>query len=101
MLAALYLVQLASPLRLDTDSASYLRIASSIADGNGTDPPGVAPFPPGYPLLVAGLVRLGLGTSWGVVALNLAFLTVAVAALWVILRRGLDLGQTSPRSSVR
>jgi len=94
-LAALYLVQLASPLRLDTDSASYLQIASSIADGHGTHPPGAPAFPPGYPLLVAGLDRVGLGVPWGIVALNLAFLALATASLWVVLRRGLDLGETA------
>ena len=95
VLAALYLVQLASPLRLDTDSASYLRIASSIADGHGTHPAGTPSFPPGYPLLVAGLDSVGLGVPWGIVALNLVFLALATASLWVVLRRGLDLGGTA------
>ena len=91
-LAAVYLVQLASPLRLDTDSASYLQIASSIADGRGAHPPGTPSFPPGYPLLVAGLEAAGLGTPWAIVALNLAFLVLALGSLVVVLRRGLGLG---------
>lgn len=91
-LAAVYLVQLASPLRLDTDSASYLQIASSIADGHGAHPPGAPSFPVGYPMLVAGLDAAGLGAPWALVALNLAFLILATASLWVVLRRGLDLG---------
>ena len=94
-LAAVYLVQLASPLRLDTDSSSYLQIASSIADGNGTRPTGTPSFPVGYPLLVAGLDTVGLATPWAIVALNLAFLALATASLWVVLRRGLDLGEVA------
>ena len=94
-LAALYLVQLASPLRLDTDSASYLQIASSIADGHGAHPPGTPAFPPGYPVLVAALDGVGLGVPWGIVGLNLVFLTLATGSLWIVLRRGLGLGETA------
>jgi hypothetical protein len=94
-LAAVYLVQLASPLRLDTDSASYLQIASSIADGHGAHPAGTPSFPVGYPLLVAGLDNVGLGAAWAIVALNLAALALATASLWVVLRRGLLLGETA------
>lgn len=95
VLVAVYLVQLASPLRLDTDSASYPQIASSIADGHGANPPGTPSFPIGYPLLVAGLDDVGLGTAWALVALNLAFLALAIASLWIVLRRGLDLGEAT------
>lgn len=94
-LSALYIVQLASPLRLDTDSTSYLQIASSIADGHGGHPPGTPSFPVGYPLLVAGLDTVGLGVPWAIVALNLIFLALATASLWVVLRRGLLLGETA------
>jgi hypothetical protein len=95
VLAGAYLVQLASPLRLDTDSASYLRIAASIADGHGTHPPDTPSFPPGYPSLVAGLDLAGLGTPAGLVALNLAFLAVGLGSLFVALRHGLGLGETA------
>ncbi len=93
-LTIVYVAQLAGPLRLDTDSASYLQIAASIADGHGAHPAGVPAFPVGYPILVAGLDVAGLGTSRGIVALNLAFIALAIASLWVVLRRGLDLGAT-------
>jgi hypothetical protein len=95
VVASLYLVQLASPLRLDTDSASYLQIASSIADGHGAHPSGTPSFPVGYPLLVAGLDAAGLGVPWAIMALNLAFLALATASLWIVLRRGLMLGETA------
>lgn len=91
-LAAIYVVQLASPLRLDTDSSSYLQIAASIADGQGAHPPGTPAFPIGYPLLVAGLDTIGLGVPWAFVALNLAFLALATGSVWVVLRLGLGLG---------
>jgi hypothetical protein len=94
VLVASYLAQLASPLRLDTDSASYLQIAASIADGKGTRPPHVPAFPAGYPALVAGLDVVGLGTPSAIVGLNLAFLALGLAALFVVLRRGLGLGET-------
>ena len=89
---ALHLVQLASPLRLDTDSAQYLGIAASIADGTGASPHGYADFPPGYPSLVAALDVAGLGSSWALVALNLAFLALGGCASFVALRVGLGLG---------
>ena len=94
-LATVYLVQLPSPLRLGPDASSYLQIASSIADGHGANPPGTPSFPIGYPLLLAGLDTVGLGMPWALVALNLAFLILGTASLWVVLRRGLDLGEAT------
>lgn len=90
---ALHAVQLASPLRLDTDSALYLHIAGAIADGDGPSPDGAAAFPPGYPALVAVLDIGGVATSWGLVALNLAFLAVGLVAGLVALRHGLGLSE--------
>lgn len=94
-LSALYLVQLASPLRLDTDSASYLQIAASIAESHGAFPPGTPSFPVGYPLLAAALDTIGLGVPWAFVALNLSFLALATGSAWIVLRRGLGLGELS------
>ena len=91
LVATLYLVQLPGPLRLDTDSAWYLQIAASIADGNGAHPSGVPGFPPGLPLLLGGLDSVGLGTPWAFSALNICFLLVGLASAYISLRVGLGL----------
>lgn len=88
LLAALllaYAVQVATPLRLTVDSVQYLTIADSIADGHGI--PAGADFPPGLPALYALLDGVGLGTTWAIVAANLAFLKLALAcSLWLYAR---------------
>ena len=58
-------------------------------------PRGTPSFPPGYPFLVAALDHLGLAVPWTIVALNLAFLALATASLWIVLRRGLALGEAA------
>src|SRR5581483_11041361 len=60
-LAFAYLLQIATPLRVDHDSIEYLTVAASIADGRGFMLNGAPAFVPyGYPLLVAGLEQLGI-----------------------------------------
>lgn len=93
LVAALYLVQLPGPLRLDTDSAWYLKIAASIADGNGARAPGLPGFPPGLPTMLAGLDRIGLGNAWAFSALNMCFLLLGLGSAYVCLRVGLGLGR--------
>ena len=89
--ALVYLLQLASPLRLVQDGIDYLLIAESLVQGNGFRFPGEAAIvtecAPGYPALIALLTWVGLGTSRGVVGLNLACLALGLAAGFVICRR--------------
>jgi hypothetical protein len=63
---ALYALQILSPLRLNTDSGRLLSMAVSAVEGHGFLVDGQPdPFPEGYPLLLAGLIRTGLGsTPW-------------------------------------
>ena len=93
LVAALYLVQLPGPLRVDTDSVFYLQLAASVADGHGTHPPGVASFPPGLPVLLGGLDAVGLGSPWAFSSLNMLFLLLGLASAYVSLRAGLGLGR--------
>ncbi len=82
-IAALYLFQTATQLRLDTDAVRYLTAAASLADGNGLPPIGV---PLGYPVLIGGLERIGLGSVAFIVALNCIFLAVGMLAIGYLLR---------------
>ena len=95
LVAALYLVQLAGPLRLDNDSVIYLRLPSSFADGHGLDPPGIASFPPGLPVLLGGLERAGLGDAWAFTLLNVCFLALGLVCAGVTLRLGLGLSRNA------
>ncbi len=88
VLAAAYLVQIFSPLRLTPDAVIYLSMARSAADGEGFYPQGRRThFPPGYPAMLAALDRAGLGVSWAFVALNCVLLAVGLAASYAVLRR--------------
>jgi hypothetical protein len=95
LVAALYLVQLPGPLRLDNDSAIYLRLASSFADGHGLHPAGIASFPPGLPALLGGLERAGLGEAWAFTFLNVCFLALGLVCAGVALRLGLGLSRNA------
>ena len=88
-LLCVYAVQAATPLRLTFDSISYLSIAHSIATGHGI--PAHAAFPPGLPGLYALLAVLGIGRSWAIVMLDVAFLAVAMASTVVLYRRALGI----------
>ncbi len=83
-----YVLHVFTPLRIEGDSTEYLTIAAWIADGHGV--PFDARFPPGLPLLLAGLDSLGLAHSSAIVLMNLAFLAAGLAAVASIVRR--DLG---------
>ncbi len=91
VLAVLYAVQLAGPLRVDTDSSFYLNLATAIADGRGFNPPGEPSFPPGLPALLGGLDAIGLGAPWAFTLLNFAFLLLGIGSVAIVLRVGLEL----------
>jgi hypothetical protein len=92
-LVVLYAIQLPGPLRIDTDSAYYLNLAASFADGDGLRPPGAATFPPGLPVLLGALDAVGLGTPWAFDLMNFAFLALGLASVAVTLRLGLGLSR--------
>ena len=74
-----YLVQLASPLRLNSDAVPLLKMVVAHAQGHGWNPPEVSTYhSPGYPICVALLERIGLGSGRGIVALNLLFVCLGV-----------------------
>jgi hypothetical protein len=81
---AAHCVQVWTPLRLNTDSIHLLRMADSYQAGHGWRPTGpVRPHPIGYPVLIIGLDKLGIGTSATFVAVNIVFL---LAGLWANFR---------------
>lgn len=86
--ALAYAVQLRSPLRLNGDSIEYLWVAAAIADGRPyVTKSYVAPFPFGYPALVAALDRHGWRGSAVLVGVNYLFLVMGVAAAYLMFRR--------------
>lgn len=84
-----YVLHALTPLRIDSDVTEYLVSAAWIADGHGI--PHGASFPPGLPLLIAGLDTLGLAHSSPIVLMNLAFLVAGLVAVASIVRRDLGL----------
>ena len=83
-----YLIQLASPLRLNTDATSFLTLAASSRDGQGfviDDRP--THFPMGYPSMLVALEWSGLGSSLGIIGLNLVMLASGCASTAYLLRR--------------
>jgi len=91
-----YLIQLASPLRTNTDATLFLDLAASASDGAGFVVDGKpSHFPPGYPLVLAALDRAGLACSASFIGLNLLALAVGLAATAYVLHRSLGLGTTA------
>jgi hypothetical protein len=88
MLAIAYLLQMATPLRLHTDSIIMLSLAESAAHGGGFLYHGQSTvFPPGYPALVAVLLRIGLPRVWALIGINAAGLLLGLWAIRPILAR--------------
>ena len=74
VLAAIYFLQAATPLRLHPDTVVLLSVAETAAHGGGYlyhGQPTV--FPPGYPTLLAFLIRVNLARVWVIVSLNVMF----------------------------
>lgn len=90
IVSIVYLVQIATPLRLINDGVDYLLQASSAIDGHGFLIHGERSMrPPGYPALIFLLAKVGLGTSWAIVALNCFLLGIGCGASYVVLRESL------------
>lgn len=88
LLAICFVLQIFSPLRLNTDAIVLLSMGESAAhDGGFLDSGQETVFPPGYPALLAILLRLGLAHPWVIVGLNLVFLAVGLFAAYSLLIR--------------
>jgi hypothetical protein len=59
-----YVLQVFRPLRLNNDAFVLLTMAESAAHSGGFSDSGQTVFPPGYPALLAVLIRAGLPRSW-------------------------------------
>jgi hypothetical protein len=81
-ISVLYLLQSASPLRLDHDAFDQLGMAAARADGLPLPSPYL---PPGYSIILAALDRAGLGSSFFFVLANCFFLAIGLAAVWQLL----------------
>lgn len=87
VLSVAYLLQLTTPLRVNTDSLRLLAMASSAADGNGFLVAGAKDrFPVGYPAVIVLFENLGIARSSTFVALNLAAMAVGLFACFRLLR---------------
>jgi hypothetical protein len=81
-------IQVFTPLRLHPDTVVLLSVADSVAHGGNYLFDGKETvFPPGYPTLVAMLIKLGLSYSWALIGLNLVFLCAGILAVRPILKR--------------
>jgi hypothetical protein len=88
LLAICFVLQISSPLRLNTDAIVLLSMGDSAAHGGGfLDDGQKTVFPPGYPALLAMLLRLGLAHPWVIVGLNMVFLSVGLFAAYSLLVR--------------
>jgi MFS family permease len=82
IVAAVYLLQAATPLRLDDDSVDYLRMAAAMTDHRIVP---ALPLPIGYPVILSALERAGLGSSTYFVLANCLFLGLGLYAVWGLL----------------
>lgn len=88
LLAICYLLQVFSPLRLNGDAIVLLSTGEFAAHGGGFFDTGQKTvYPPGYPALLAVLMRVGLAHPWAIVGLNLVFLSVGLFAAYSLLIR--------------
>jgi hypothetical protein len=97
-LSLLYLVQIATPMRLNNDAIVYLSLATSAADGGGFNYHGAPErYPSGYPGLIFLLVKSGLGHASAFTALNCVFLGFGILASYGVLRLSFH---TTPNESL-
>jgi 4-amino-4-deoxy-L-arabinose transferase-like glycosyltransferase len=81
LIASVYLLQLVSPLRLNTDGIDLLHMAQSGADtGNFYPHSESVRYPPGYPWMLSLLISAGLLNSASIIGLNLLFLGIGLWA---------------------
>ena len=88
LLVATYLLQMLSPLRLNTDAVVFLTLGESAASGHGFLFRGHSThFPSGYPMMLAGLDCVRLGVSWAFIGLNCLLAGAAVFASYLLYQR--------------
>lgn len=94
--AAGYLLQLASPLRINSDALRFLGMATSALDGHGLHDGGrFSRYSPGYPLFLYGLGTVGLLRPWAIVAANVLGLALERGrpGVWLARRSACPLAQ--------
>jgi len=85
--AGAYILQLFSPLRINTDSYRLLSMAVSAAHGNGFLVDGrVDQYPVGYPAIVMSLIQLEMASSATLIALNLLSLILGMFLSWCLIQ---------------
>jgi hypothetical protein len=88
VLALVFVLQVFSPIRLNTDAIVLLSIGESAAEGLGSlDHGAKTVFPPGYPAVLAALIKLGLAHSAVLIGLNLSSLAVGLFFAYMVIRR--------------
>ena len=98
LVIAAYLVQLPTPLRMNTDGISYFLLAASFHDGHGFVLHNHrSHFPPGYPAVISMVERSGIHPSLGLVAWNDLMLAIGLVAGVRLLQNWLGL---SPQSAM-
>ena len=80
ILVAVYILQMVTPLRLSTDTVVLLTAADSAARGGGFLYHGNSTqYPPGYPMLIAVLMRLGIARVWVIVGVSVGSILLGLA----------------------
>jgi hypothetical protein len=83
LIAIAYGLQVASPLRINTDSYRLLSMALSAAEGQGYLVEGQPDqFPNGYPYLVKVCLEAGVANSAALIGMNLLFFSIGLFVLW-------------------
>ncbi|MEM9418459.1 MAG: hypothetical protein AAGA25_05290 [Planctomycetota bacterium] len=78
-----YLLQLPGHARMMNDTLSYFARAHNFMEGRGLNfDDGYVNHPVGYSILLAGMIRTGLGNVWAFIAVNLIALLASLAMLW-------------------
>jgi hypothetical protein len=86
LLAGCYSAQVFTPLRINNDAVILLSVAESAARHGGFLFHGrTTLYPPGYPALLASLLRMGIAHTWVIVAINAVFLFLGMLAARYIL----------------
>jgi hypothetical protein len=86
-LGVAYLLQLPTPIRLGIDSLVLMAEGESVAHGTGfLDSGHQTPFPPGYPAVLAFLLKIGFASPAVLVGFNLICMAVGLIALRLLLR---------------
>lgn len=92
---AVYAAGLSPHGRIKSDSALYMSLARSLAQGKGYTTAGRPHYglPPGYPAMLAALMKLGAGSDERILALNVAMAVTGLAAVgltYLLLRQLAD-----------